>query len=190
MDFPIQDHADVKKTVLLDLEIGGKGVLMPAEQNARCNGLDIHRRSLQDAAVLGGILDHFLVEHLILTPAGHGVKLVKMVRKRRNMEIAADEVRGVAVLLAGLEIAADHELKKPDRVVGHGENINECSMSMQAQNLRSRRNGQSPTENLYVARRALPLRENALKNAPENHKIRSTSRGVLAGPISALSNDL
>lgn len=35
------------------------------------------------------------------------------------MEIAPDEVGGVAVLFARLEILADHELKKADRVVGH-----------------------------------------------------------------------
>jgi hypothetical protein len=36
------------------------------------------------------------------------------------MEIAPDKVGGVAILFAGLKILADHELKKPDRVVRHG----------------------------------------------------------------------
>jgi hypothetical protein len=71
-------------------------------------------------SVLGGIFDHFLVEHLVLAPAGHGVKIREVIGEGRDVKIAPDEVRGVAILLAGFEILADHELKKPDRVVGHG----------------------------------------------------------------------
>ena len=37
------------------------------------------------------------------------------------MKIAPDEAGGVAILFAGFEILTDHELKKPDRIVGHGE---------------------------------------------------------------------
>ena len=35
------------------------------------------------------------------------------------MEIAAHEVGGVAIVFAWLEVFADHELKKADRIVGH-----------------------------------------------------------------------
>ena len=36
------------------------------------------------------------------------------------MEIAPDEVGGVAILFAGFEVFTNHELKKTDRIVGHG----------------------------------------------------------------------
>ncbi len=121
----------MEEAVFLDLEVRRERVLVPAEKHARGHGLDIHRRGFEDAPVFGGIFDHFLVEHLVLAPAGDGIKLVETVGEGRHMEIAPDEVGGVAILLAGLEIFADHELEKTNCAVGHGENINEYGLSMQ-----------------------------------------------------------
>ncbi len=109
----------MEEAVFLDLEVRRECVFVPTEKNARGHGFDVHRRGFEDAPVFGGIFDHFLVEHLVLAPAGDGVKLVETVGKGRHMEIAPDEVGGVAILLAGLEIFADHELEKTNCVVGH-----------------------------------------------------------------------
>jgi hypothetical protein len=109
----------MKQTILFDLEVRREGVLVPAKKDAGGDGLDIHRRCFQDPPVFGGIFDYFFMEHLVFAPAGDGVKLLEMIGERRHMEIAPDEVGGVAVLLAGLEVFADHELKKTDRIVGH-----------------------------------------------------------------------
>ena len=109
----------MEQAVFFDLEIQGERVFVPAEKDARGHGLDIHGRGFQDSAVFGGIFDHFFVEHLVLAPARNRVKLVKMVRKGRDMEIAPDEVGRVAILLTGFEVLADHELEKTDRVVWH-----------------------------------------------------------------------
>jgi hypothetical protein len=76
------------------------------------------------------------MEHSVLAPAGDGVKSFKMIGERRDVEIAPDEAGGIAVLLAGLKILADHELEKTDRIVGHGVNINEFVGAIQAQRLK------------------------------------------------------
>ena len=110
----------MEQAVFLDLEVRRERVLVPAEKDAGGDGFDIHGRRLEDLSVLGGIFDHFFMEHLIFAPAGDGIKFIEMVRINRDMEIAPDEAGGVAILLAGLEVLADHELKKADRVVGHG----------------------------------------------------------------------
>jgi len=125
----------MEQAVFFDLEVRWEGMLVPAEQNTRSDGFNVHRRSFQDPAVLGGIFDDFLMEHLVFAPTGDGVKFFEAVRKRGYIEIAPDEVGGIAILFAGLKIFADHELKKPDRIVGHGENINESGLSMQGLNL-------------------------------------------------------
>jgi hypothetical protein len=119
MDFPIQNDADVEQAVLLDLEIQREGVFMPSEEDAGGDGLDVHGGCLEDLSVLGGIFDHFLVELLVLAPASDGVELLETVGKGRHMEIAPDALGGVTILFARLEILADHELKKANRVVGH-----------------------------------------------------------------------
>ena len=120
IDFPVQDDADMEQAVLLDLEIRGKCMLVPAEENAGGDGLDVHGSGFQDPSVFGGIFNDFFMEHFVLSPTGDGVKFVEMVRERRDVKIAPDEVGGVAILFAGLEVLTDHELKKPDRIVGHG----------------------------------------------------------------------
>ena len=79
IDFPIQDDADMKEAVGLDLEVRRERVLMPAEKDAGGDGLDVHGRGLEDASVACCVFDHFLMEHLVLAPAGDGVKLFEMV---------------------------------------------------------------------------------------------------------------
>ena len=116
MDLPVQDDADVKERILLDLEVRRKSVLVPAENNAGGDGLNIHGGRLDDAAVVRGVFDDFFMEHLVLAPAGDRVKLAKMVRVGRDVEIALHELGVVAVLRAQFKIFADHELKKLDRV--------------------------------------------------------------------------
>jgi len=49
------------------------------------------------------------------------------------MKIAPDEIGGVAILFARLEVLADHELKKTDRVVGHAVDINQCARVIQVE---------------------------------------------------------
>ena len=124
IDLPVQDDADMEQAVFLDLQVRREGVFVPAEKDAGGDGLDIHGRRLEDAAVLGGIFDHFLVEHRVLAPTRDGVKFFEMIGEGRHVEIAPDEVGGVTILLAGLEVFADHKLKKADRVGGHGADTN------------------------------------------------------------------
>ena len=115
----------MEEAVFFDLEVWRERVLVPAEEDAGGDGLNVHGRGLQDPSVLRGIFDHLFMEHLVLAPAGYGVKFFEIVGEGRYMEIAPDEAGGVAILFAGLEVLTDHELKKPDIVVFHGENINE-----------------------------------------------------------------
>ena len=79
MDFPVQDDANMEEAVFLDLEVRRERVLVPAEKDAGGDGFDIHGRRFQDLSVAGGVFDDFFMEHLILAPAGDGVKFVKMV---------------------------------------------------------------------------------------------------------------
>ena len=165
----------MEQAVFLDLEIQRERVLVPAEKDAGGHGLDIHRRGFQDPAVLGGIFDDFFMEHLVFAPTGHGVKFVKMVGEGRHMEIAPDEVGGVAILFAGFEILADHELKKPDRVVWHALILNmdrpQCKWKW--------RSWKSAGLVIRGTRRILRNPSQlSLKIAPQNHTMRSTSRGV------------
>ena len=125
IDFPVEDDADVKEAVFFDLEVRGECVFMPAEKNARGDGFDVHGGRLYDASVLGGVLDHFFVEHLVLAPAGYGVKFFEMIREGWDVEIASHAIGRVAVLLADFKVFADHELKKADLIVFHAENINQ-----------------------------------------------------------------
>lgn len=109
----------MEQSVFFDLEVRRERVFVPAEKDAGGDGLDIHRRCFEDPPVFSGIFDHFFMEHLVLTPAGDGVKFFEMVGEGRHVKIAPDEVGGVAILFAGLKIFTDHELKKTDRIVGH-----------------------------------------------------------------------
>ena len=136
IDFPVQDDPDVKQSVLFDLEVRRESMLVPAEKDTGGDGLNIHWRRFEDASVFGGIFDHFFMEHFVLAPAGDGIEFVKMIREGRDVKIAPDEAGGVAILLAGFKILADHELKKPDRVVGHDVNINEFIRAIQAWRLK------------------------------------------------------
>ena len=111
----------MEQAVFFDLEVRRERVLVPAKKDAGGDGLNIHGRGFQDPTVLGGIFDHFFMEHLVLAPTGHGVKFFETVGERRYVEIAPDEVGGVAILFAGIEVFTDHELKKPDRIGGHGQ---------------------------------------------------------------------
>jgi len=101
----------MEKRIFLDLKVGGKGVLVPPENNAGGDRFDIHGRGLDDLAVVRGIFDHFLVEHLVFAPAGDRVKLIEMIGVSLHMKIALDELGVVAILHAGLEIFANKELK-------------------------------------------------------------------------------
>ena len=114
----------MEQAVFFDLEVRRERVFVPAKKDTRGDGFDVHRRCFHDAPVFGGIFDHFLVEHLVLAPAGDGVKSFEVVGEGWHMEIAPDEIRGVTILLAGFEILTDHELKKPDRIVGHAVDTN------------------------------------------------------------------
>ena len=132
IDFPVQDDADVEQAVFFDLKVRRERVFVPAEKDARGDGLDIHRGRFDYPAVFRGVFDHFFVEHLVLAPTRDGVKFFKMVREGRNVKITPDEAGGVAILFAGVEVLTDHELKKTNIVVFHGENINQYAWSMQA----------------------------------------------------------
>lgn len=122
----------MEQAVFLDLEVRWKSVLVPSEEDAGGDGFDIHGRCFEDPPVFRLIFDHLFMEHLVLAPAGNGVKIFKVVGEGRDVKIAPDEVGGVAILLARLEVLADHELKKADRVVGHGVDINQCVCAIQA----------------------------------------------------------
>ena len=69
----------MEQAVFFDLEVRWEGMFMPAEKDAGGDRLDIHRWRFQDPAVFGRVLDYFLVEHLVLAPAGDGIKFVEMV---------------------------------------------------------------------------------------------------------------
>jgi len=109
----------MKQAVFFDLEVRRERMLVPSEKDAGGDRLDIHGRRFEYLSVFSGIFDHFFMKHFILAPTGHGVKFFEMVGEGRYMEIAPDEVGGVAVLFDGVKIPADHELKKPDLVVFH-----------------------------------------------------------------------
>lgn len=111
IDFPIQNNADMKQAVLLDLEVGRERVFVPSEKDARGDGLDIHGRRFEDSPVSGGIFDDFLVKHLVLAPAGYGVKSPERIGVGRHVEITSDKASSVAILLAGIKILADQKLK-------------------------------------------------------------------------------
>ena len=115
----------MEKPVFLYLKIFREGVLVPAEENAGGDGFDIHGRGFQYTAVSRSVLDDFLVEHLVLPPAGDGAEVLEMIRERGDVEVAPDEIGGVAILFSRLKIPADHELEKAYRVVFHAVNINE-----------------------------------------------------------------
>ena len=117
--FPIQNDAYVKQRIFLDLKRGGKSMFMPAENNAGSDGFDIHGGGFDDAAVIRGIFDHFLVEHFVLAPAGDGVKLVKMIRINLHMKIALNKLGIVTILRVRFKIFANEKLKKLDMVVWH-----------------------------------------------------------------------
>ena len=118
MDFPVEDHADVKQAVFLNDQVGWKRMFVPAEKDAGGNGFNIHGRRLDDASVFRGVFDHFFMEHLVFAPAGHRVKFFEVIGVGRNMHVAPDQVRCVAVLCAGLEIFANRKLKEADILVG------------------------------------------------------------------------
>jgi hypothetical protein len=110
----------MEQGVLFDLEIFREGMFVPSEKNARGDRFDIHGRCFDDASVGELVLEDFFMEFGVLAPAGDGIKAVEMIRERWSVKVAADMRSRVAVLLAGLEVLADHELKKPDSIGGHG----------------------------------------------------------------------
>ena len=92
------------------------------------------------------------------------------------MKVAPDEVGRIAILFAGFKIFTDHELKKPDRVVWHALILNmdrpQCKWKW--------RSWKSAGLVIRGTRRILRNPSQlSLKIAPQNHTMRSTSRGVL-----------
>ena len=132
--FPVQNDADVEQTVFLDLKICRKGVLVPSEQDARSHGFNVHGRGFDDRPVFRGILENFFMEHLVFAPASHSVEIIKVIGKSWDMKVAAHEAGIVTILFAGIEILANHELKKPDLLRIHSENIKQGCPEMQEVN--------------------------------------------------------
>lgn len=120
MDFPIQDDTDVEQGIFADLQVLGERMLVPSEEHAGGNRLDIHGGRFDYSAVVERVFDDFLVEHLVFAPAGDGKELVKAIRVGGNVEIALNVLPRIAILRAGLKVFADYELQQLNFIVRHG----------------------------------------------------------------------
>ncbi len=109
----------MEQAVFADLEISWESVLVPAEEDAGGDRLDVHGRRFENTTVACRVFDNLFVEHLVFAPACNGVKIREVIGVSRDVEIASYEVRGIAVLLSGLKILANNKLKKLYGIVTH-----------------------------------------------------------------------
>ncbi len=87
-------------------------MLVPAEKHAVGHGLNVHMRTTQGDPVIGAVFDDFLVEFLVLAPAGDSKGLGEGMGKFGDIQIAVNTLDCVGVVGAGHKIPANHELKQ------------------------------------------------------------------------------
>ena len=86
--FPIQYNTNGQESGFLNAEVDRELMLVPAEKDAVGDRFNVHVGAFGGSAVIGRILDDFLVEFFVLSPAGDGVKLFEEIREMGNVEIA------------------------------------------------------------------------------------------------------